>query len=401
MSSAFYQSLMDRCWRRSGRLLYRPNQRDSCCPHYTLRLDSTQVQVSKDQRSAINRFNKFVLGDDYIKESARLYPKSKEESKKRDHEFDLVARIHEAEMRLLSVPPQPAHIFEVTLESDEFTEEKFAVFENYQHVVHQESLSSISRDGFKRFLCDSPLRTETLRSPDGKDRQLGSYHQCYRLDGKLVAIGVLDLLPECVSAKYFLYHESIHKFQPGKLGALHEIALAAEQGYRYWYSGFYIHTCAKMRYKINFKPQYVLDPNQHVWIPLDKEVLDLFDEKGYLHLSSSPDQEFPKQEASSGSNSKELEQSVDTVMDGKQDEDDDKPLLSSNMPGLPSMDVLREVPLDMIPVRLKHGVMTAGDLFQWEDEDITDSKTAKGMIAELVAATGPGLLLQWALDFRR
>jgi arginine-tRNA-protein transferase len=83
------------------------------------------------------------------------------------------------------------------------------------------------------------------------------------------------------------------------------------------------------------------------------------------------------------------------------DDDDDKPLLASNMPGLPSLDVLQRIPLDIIPVRLKYGMLSAGDVFQWEDEDITDAKTAKGMIAELVAATGPDLMLQWALDFRR
>lgn len=394
MSPAFYQSLIDRCWRRSGRLLYKPNQRDSCCPHYTLRLDSIQAQVTKDQRSAVNRFNKYVVGDEYIKEAARLHPMSKEESKKRDHEFNLVERIHEAEFRSLKVPPQPAHKFEVTLESDELTEEKYAVFENYQRIVHQESASDISRNGFRRFLCDSPLRKEVFRSPDGKERQLGSYHQCYRLDGQLVAVGVLDLLPECVSAKYFFYHESIHKFQAGKLGALHEIALAAEKGYRWWYSGFYIHTCPKMRYKIDFKPQYVLDPDRYVWTSLDKETLKLFDTKGYLHLPNPAVQHLVESETSSMDTTEVADDEVDAQ------EDEGKPLLGSTMPGLPSIDVLREVPLDIIPVRLRNGVISAGELFNWDEEDITDSKTAKGMVMELVAATGPDLMMQWALDFR-
>lgn len=233
MSPASYQTLVDRCWRRSGSLLYRPNQRDACCPHYTIRLDSDRFRTNRDQRQAVNRFNKYVIGDAYAKEAARLYPKSREQARKRDTEFDLVERIHECETPLLKQPPEPSHAFTVTLEPDDFTEEKFRVFENYQQVVHQESPSSISRDGFRRFLCASPLRRETYTAPDGRERQLGSYHQCYRLDGQLVAMGVLDLLPDCVSAVYFLYHESIHKFSPGKLGALREIALAIEGGYRY------------------------------------------------------------------------------------------------------------------------------------------------------------------------
>ncbi|ETS78749.1 hypothetical protein PFICI_08602 [Pestalotiopsis fici W106-1] len=418
LTPAFYQSLIDRCWRRSGRLLYRPNQRDSCCPHYTLRLDSSQAHISKDQRAAVNRFNKFVLGDEYIKQADRLYPRSHEESRRRKQEFDLVERIHEAETQRLQTPPQPAHTFEVTLEPDIFTEEKYAVFENYQRIVHQEGPSDISRDGFQRFLCDSPLRSEILRSEAGKERQLGSFHQCYRLDGKLVAVGVLDLLPECVSAKYFLYHESIHKYQPGKLGALHEIALAAEKGYRYWYSGFYIHTCPKMRYKIDFKPQFVLDPERYVWQPLNSETLKLFDGKGYLHLSEDgsprpPLETVPGAEDTSmvieDSNPPDVEdgdnRGVEDVDDDAEDEDEDEDesisLLQSNMPGLPSIDILRQAPLDFIPVRLNHGVLPAGDLFQWDDEDIADAKAPKGMVADMVAAMGPELLLQWALDFRR
>lgn len=233
MSAASYQALVDRCWRRSGSLLYRPNQRDACCPHYTIRLDSGRFRPTKDQRQAVNRLNKYIIGDAYAKEAARLYPKSREQARKRDTEFDLVERIHEAERTLLKEPPEPSHTFTVTLEPDEFTEEKFRVFENYQRIIHRESPSSISREGFKRFLCTSPIRQEKHITPDGKERQLGSFHQCYRLDGQLVAVGVLDLLPDCVSAVYFYYHESIHRFSPGKLGALREIALAIEGGYRY------------------------------------------------------------------------------------------------------------------------------------------------------------------------
>ena len=39
----------------------------------------------------------------------------------------------------------------------------------------------------------------------GKEQKLGSYHQCYRLDGRLVAVGVLDLLPGCVSSVYLMW----------------------------------------------------------------------------------------------------------------------------------------------------------------------------------------------------
>ena len=93
LSPSFYQRLIDRCWRRSGTLLYRPNPKNSCCPHYTLRLDSAAFKPTRDQRQAVNRFNRHVLGDEYIKESARLHPRSREEARRRDTVFDLMEHL--------------------------------------------------------------------------------------------------------------------------------------------------------------------------------------------------------------------------------------------------------------------------------------------------------------------
>ncbi|KAJ1942799.1 Arginyl-tRNA--protein transferase 1, partial [Linderina macrospora] len=70
------------------------------------------------------------------------------------------------------------------LESAEFSEQKYRVFERYQETVHNDT--ETSRKGFRKFLCDSPL------VPLGA---LGSFHQCYYVDGRLVAVGVVDVLP--------------------------------------------------------------------------------------------------------------------------------------------------------------------------------------------------------------
>lgn len=198
--------------------------------------------------------------------------------------FDLLQEIHRADLANVKRPPEPAHCFEVTLEPADFTAEKFELFRNYQSHVHKEKPSEISQSGFKRFLCTSPLQ-RTTRQVDGKTQQLGSYHQCYRLDGRLIAMGVLDLLPHCVSGVYMLYHSDHEKWQFGKLSALREAALAIEGGYQYYYMGYYIHTCTKMRYKGDYKPQYVLDPESYDWNPLEGELKGLLDKKTYVSLS--------------------------------------------------------------------------------------------------------------------
>jgi len=321
--------------------------------------------------------------------------------------------VHEAESHMLKTPPEPAHQFTVTLEADVFTEEKYALFENYQRIVHQEPESKISPHGFRRFLCDSPLRRETFRDETGRERPLGSFHQCYRLDGKLVAIGVLDLLPDCVSAVYFLYHESVHGYSLGKVGAVREITLALEHGYRWWYSGYYIHSCPKMRYKIDYSPQYVLDPETLTWDLLDKEALAIFDKKHYVSLSR--ERRGGIGDAGNGNaagDAMEVESGPQHNSGGGADglegesegaDEEDVFLLTSNMPGIMSLEGVAEMDLDSIPLRtdVQDGIFHAADLAAWASESISDAGSLKSKIAELVAVIGPDLMGEWCLDFRR
>lgn len=172
----------------------------------------------------------------------------------------------------------------MSLESNAFTEEKYKLFEQYQRLVHKEAPSSISKGGFKRFLCETPI-PETLRQHNGKAQKLGSYHQCYRLDGNLIAMGVLDLLPHAVSSVYLIYDVEYEKYSFGKLSALREALLAQEEGYGYYYMGFYIHSCKKMRYKNDYKPQFILDPDTNSWDRLDEEYLSRLDHEGFVSLS--------------------------------------------------------------------------------------------------------------------
>ncbi|CZT00693.1 related to arginine-tRNA-protein transferase [Rhynchosporium agropyri] len=364
--------------------------------------NSDQFHASKDQRQVQNRFTKNILGDTYIKEAARLYPRSREQAKKRNTDFDIVERVHECEKGQLKTPPVPAHDYNVTLESNEFTEEKYLLFENYQRVVHHEPPHKITKHGFKSFLCASPL----LRSKemfDGQERLLGSYHQCYRIDGKLVAVGVLDLLPQCVSAVYFMYHESVHQHGLGKLGALTEIALAKEQGYRWWYAGFYIHSCVKMRYKGDFSPQYILDPESYTWDPLDSEVKRRLDEKKYLSLSrervgkaEERTVETEEQFTAIGTSNSVFENS-----DGEASLfDPDIPLFARSMPGILTKAQLQDdVDLDTMELLVRGTQAEAHQLVSWSTSDINDSHSVKCILAELAAAVGPKLVKEMRVEF--
>ena len=364
----------------------------------------------------MNKFNDYVLGEKYVKEAARLHPRSKEETKRRKNEFVLTERVHEAEYNRIKTPPEPAHKLEVTLEYDNFTEEKYEVYNNYQKNVHGDAPEDRTKRGFTRFLCSSPLRRQTIVGDDGKSRPLGSYHQCYRLDGKLVAVGILDLLPDCVSSVYFMYDESVAAYYPGKLGALQEISLAYEKGYRWWYPGFYIHSCPKMRYKIDYAPQYILDPESLEWDLLDRSVLDLLDKKDFvsLHLERQKNKTDGKLEEPptkiakpNGSDSKKSASATETdeadEADGEDADDGDHSLFHSGMPGIPSLEDMMEI--DMSHIALK-GMRTGplyetSDLVGWNSSSLTQWPGLKVGIAELVAALGTDCVDVLCLDLTR
>jgi len=415
----FYESLLDHTWRRSGKILYRPDPRRSCCPHYTVRVSAANFRPAKDQRQAVNRFNNYVIGADYTREATRLYPRSRAETKKRANEFDIVKRVHEAEASSLKTPPQPSHTLAVTLEEDSCTDEKYKVFENYQRIVHKEEPDQISRNGFIRFLCESPLERSSITGADGKKRRLGSFHQCYRLDGVLVAVAVLDLLPSAVSSVYFFYHESIHKLSPGKVGAMREIAMALEDGYEWWYPGYYIPRCPKMRYKADYTPQEILDPETLLWSPLDGSLLELMEKEHYVSISGrraslgttevagaglSAQQEAQgsgRMNVDPGEDEGDEDADVGVVADEDDSDDEGESLWKKNMPGVSNVEDMSVVDLDHVTAHLGRQVTYEVSRFRgWADHGIDEWPHFKTKIAQFIAALGPDLKDQVCIDMR-
>ena len=84
----------------------------------------------------------------------------------------------------------------------------------------------------------------------------------YRLDGRLVGVGVLDFAEDAVSGKkalssnYFYYEtaDEIRKRSIGVFSVLKEIELCRLEGIEYYYLGLYLPGCRKMSYKANYKP---------------------------------------------------------------------------------------------------------------------------------------------------
>ncbi|KAM7104034.1 arginyl-tRNA--protein transferase 1 isoform 6-T6 [Ciconia maguari] len=158
-------------------------------------------------------------------------------------------------------PPDKPTINQVRLVPVSFEDPQFkssfnqsaTLFAKYQMAIHKDTPSECGENEFTRFLCDSPLEAEN--APTGPECGYGSFHQQYWLDGKIIAVGVIDILPYCVSSVYLYYDPDYSFLSLGVYSALREIAFTRQLHEKapdlcFYYMGFYIHSCPKMRYKL-------------------------------------------------------------------------------------------------------------------------------------------------------
>lgn len=191
--------------------------------------------------------------------------------------------------------------FTMELVPSRFSREVYEVYKKYQMTIHQERSNQCTEDTFRRFLVDSPL--VPMRTSDEGDMRYGSFHMMYRISGRLFAVGVVDVLPRCLSSVYLFYDPEYAKLSPGTLSALKEIEWIREKtnalpSLQYYYMGYYIHTCPKMRYKANFMPSEILCDETKRWVhaSIAKERLNQTNGRG---LRLAPPEEEPAPEAES------------------------------------------------------------------------------------------------------
>ncbi|XP_050094260.1 arginyl-tRNA--protein transferase 1 isoform X2 [Anopheles aquasalis] len=180
-----------------------------------------------------------------------------------------------------------AHRLKVKLvnAADGATAASYKVYCEYQQRIHQDPPSKMSMDRYKRFLVTSPLQATGV---------MGSFHQQYWLDDRLIAVGVIDVLPYCVSAVYFFYDPEFHFLSLGTYASMRELAFARTLNRQLpsltnYYMGFYIHSCPKMRYKGNLQPSYLLCPEVYSWHCLDATVKSKLDASKYSRLNNDPE----------------------------------------------------------------------------------------------------------------
>ena len=303
LSPYHYQSLIDQGWRRSGAYLYKPDLLRTCCAQIPIRLVAHAYKPSKGHRRALTNLL-FQTRQTKSKPAKWKGRWSRGRDWNLESRWNEVVQVGQSSTTFASVSSSSSawaeHVagpvtrkLSVSLALASSSDEKYQLFRKYQAKVHGEAEDDISSEkGFSRFLVETSLALtwpstgepltptqeaqwraksfDAARLP--QELPYGCFHQEYRLDGKLIAVGVLDILPKCTSSVYVFYDPEYNDLQLGKVSALQEITLTrrlsrleAMQGIAYYYMGFYIHTCQKMKYKAEYRPSQLLDCSDNSW----------------------------------------------------------------------------------------------------------------------------------------
>lgn len=412
MSPGVYEQFLNRGWRRSGRLLYKPNLFRTCCPQYTLRLPVASFRLSKSQRKLRAKLDRLLRPDVTPKQSTSIPPlpndleeKLQQWTRRRLQSLlppknntlatiryqvgtakkkrlrascsvcrELVAKQQQppgttaaqlARQVLLEQPPSDDRIASHTIEKGHivfyltltattttiqpvdklgaFLQQASSFLHNgtnqlqqqqgspthkwsvrtlpapqsaalpavhqlywdYQAATHgdkhplndllPEAASSSPPSSFHPswepvhdtmlqttyqhldatrqahirhqfnsfwdFLVDSPLQNES------------TIHQQYWIDDQLlIAVGVLDVLPNGLSSVYLFYHPQFSRdlVTLGTIASLEEIEYTKALRRDYYYLGYYIQSCQKMRYKGEFAPSELLCPKTNRYMALSQ-----------------------------------------------------------------------------------------------------------------------------------
>jgi arginyl-tRNA--protein-N-Asp/Glu arginylyltransferase len=201
-----YQHLLERGWRRFGRTLFRPVCQ-SCSECRSLRIELVNFRPTKSQRKIRNRNSDIEL------QIGRL----------------------------------------------SLTQEHLDLYNRYHLDMHNR------RDwAFREITADQYFESFI----DGEFSFSREFQ--YRLHGKLVGLGIVDMTGNVMSSIYFVHDPDLRDRGLGTMSILREIDAGANSQHSGLYMGYYIRDCGSMNYKNRFGPHqilqgYVADDEPAVW----------------------------------------------------------------------------------------------------------------------------------------
>lgn len=207
----------------TGTYFYKPLMYATCCPPYTIRLEAKKFIANKTQRQVSIRFERYLECGSVL----QIKQQEKREGRKNLHRNNTTnsEKVEKDDSNDTLTQLQAAHTLTVETVKPKNSLEAYELYRKYQIAVHGDDPKDITNRGFQRFLVDSPLKCDsslvenkmknitnkgskdnnTDNNNTGSNIQYGTYHQLYKIDGRLVAVGVIDLLPSGLSSVYLFY----------------------------------------------------------------------------------------------------------------------------------------------------------------------------------------------------
>jgi arginyl-tRNA--protein-N-Asp/Glu arginylyltransferase len=138
---------------------------------------------------------------------------------------------------------------DLRIASPRFTKDKFRLYSDYLASQHGCGPDHCA-DDLMSFLYSSPISTLEFE---------------YRLRGRLLAVGIVDVCSRSVSSVYAFYDPDFSSRSLGTFSAVREILFCQDLNIPYYYMGFLVRDCSSMNYKARFKPHEILDTSLR-WI---------------------------------------------------------------------------------------------------------------------------------------
>ncbi|WP_457676988.1 arginyltransferase [Thiolapillus sp.] len=143
----------------------------------------------------------------------------------------------------------------------ELTDEQYRLYLEYQKGRHPGgAMAQSSREETERFLLAGWNDVRLLEM---------------RLGDELVGAAYTDVMPGSLSAVYTFFRPELARRSLGTFAILEQLAMAAREGRRWLYLGYWIAECRKMSYKSRFWPHEIRRPmadfREESWELIEKE----------------------------------------------------------------------------------------------------------------------------------
>lgn len=194
-AAEMYQTLLERGWRRFGKVFFRPDC-TGCLECRSLRVDACSFAPNRSMRRALAR-NRDV----------------------------------EVVLRPASLTPEHLHLYE----------------RYHRDMAQRKSWpdKAISPLGYYQTFCEG--------------RESHGHELLFIADRRLIAVALVDVLPRAVSAVYCYYDPELRSRSLGVLSILKQVELARHRSIPHLYLGYWIDGNASMRYKARYKPHEILE----------------------------------------------------------------------------------------------------------------------------------------------